>query len=157
RLVDKAHATGFAHYWLSTSQWISPPILLDTPHQLGAYFVRDGEVQDLAYGRLWLPGPAVSGLSILDGQHRVLGWATLRSSLETALAGHETSMPKISRLSKSQIVEVLGRMGREPVTLEVLDSTSLADHKQWFYDIASNAKGITKSLTAQFDGRSEIN
>lgn len=166
RLLNLRHARDFATYWKNTPRWAAPPLLLDTPVNLNEWFTVQYASEGLEAGVLSLPDPATSRIQILDGQHRVFGWNEVRESLRMRSAKAENSLSRArSRgASEQQIaaeVRDIGaledRLRSDYVTVEVLDGTSLEDHKQWFFDIAANAKGITKSLTASFDQHGEIN
>ena len=135
RRVSIQHAREFADYWQTNERWAVPPLLADTARSLAAHFTPIAESDDLVAGVLRLPSPGESGLHILDGQHRVLGWSLLRREP----GDHH------------------GRLDSEAVTLEILERIDVDDHKQFFYDIAANAKGITKSLSAGFDKRLPLN
>ena len=44
RLVDLKHARSFGKYWFANESWVAPPLLLDTPQDLGYWFVREGGI-----------------------------------------------------------------------------------------------------------------
>lgn len=166
RLIDLRHARGFATYWTNTPGWAAPPLLLDTPADLGEWFTPQYAHGGLEAGVLHLPGPALSGLQILDGQHRVFGWSDVRESLrirtievhERLARARTRGEPERLIAGEAQRIRALEeRLRKDHVTVEVLDHTSIDDHKQWFFDIAAHAKGITRSLTAAFDQRGHIN
>ena len=131
RRVSIQHARDFADYWQTNERWAVPPLLADTRHSLQAHFTPIAGSGDLVAGVLRLPHPDESGLHILDGQHRVLGWSLLRDEP----GDHHR------------------RLDDEAVTLEILERIDVDDHKQFFYDIAANARGVSKSLSAGFDKR----
>ncbi|WP_051681729.1 sigma-70 family RNA polymerase sigma factor [Cellulomonas sp. HZM] len=134
RRVSLRHATEFADYWLANRRWVAPPLLTDTPEVLDPWFEPISQSGGLIAGILRLPGPSASGLQILDGQHRTLGWHLL--------SGH--------------VGEHHERLSAESVTVEILEGVGIEEHKQYFFDIAANAKGISKSLSAGFDKRAPI-
>ena len=136
RRVSRQHARGFAEYWCANPRWIAPPVLVDTPHPLDPFFEPIASAGRMVVGRLYLPAPEVSGLEILDGQHRVLGWSMVATG------------PRAQEFER--------RLRDERITVEILERVGLDDHRQYFFDIASNARGITKSLTASFDKRSML-
>lgn len=133
RRVSRAHARGFTEYWRANRSWIAPPILVDTPQSLEPFFEPFASAGGIVAGHLRLPAAYESGIQILDGQHRVLGWSLARG--------------------ESADAELRRRLAEEHVTVEILERVETADHRQFFFDIASNAKGITKSVTAAFDKR----
>lgn len=165
RTVSPSHAKAFAAYWAATPNWAAPPLLLDTRKPLTDLFepfsgfaVPGG----LEAGVLRLPPPEVSLVQILDGQHRILGWSQLWAS---AAAGSVEATARMNRArdigdaaawmeamrERRQLEDVRDRMRRESATIEILEEVELEEHKQYFFDIASNAKGISKSLSAGFD------
>ena len=168
RLLDVRHARDFGAYWKQNAKWAVPPLLLDTPHSLDAWFEPTLTAGGLEAGVLQLPEPAISGLQILDGQHRAYGWAEVRASfaerasvlserLGRARAAGDSPAVEAALHEIADVQHLAGRLATEQVTIEVLDRIDADDHRQWFFDIAANAKGITKSLTAAFDQRSAIN
>ena len=80
RGVSRPYARGFADYWCENSSWIAPPILVDTPYSLNQYFEPLAAAGAIVAGKIYLPSPQDSGLQILDGQHRVLGWDMIAMS-----------------------------------------------------------------------------
>ncbi|MDF2848216.1 MAG: polymerase sigma factor, partial [Oerskovia sp.] len=166
RLLNLRHARAFATYWSTNRHWAAPPLLLDTPRDLGPWFASQFRSDGLEAGVLTLPEPATSGLQILDGQHRVYGWYDVRSGLQERVLELGERLARVRSRGEpdgqvvaeiERVVSLADRLMRDHVTVEVLDRTGLEEHKQWFFDIASNAKGITKSLTAAFDQRGAIN
>lgn len=168
RLIDVRHAREFGAYWKQNPKWAVPPLLLDTPKNLDLWFEPQWASGALEAGVLRLPQPAFSKLAILDGQHRIFGWNEVllatrertrildRRQAQAALGEAPEIGPLVAR-EIAELTEVQARLDREQVTVEVLDRVSAAEHKQWFFDIAANAKGITKSLTTAFDSRSAMN
>src|SRR5665647_3104330 len=86
RRVSRPHAIAFAEYWLANEKWIAPPLLLDTPRELDDFFTPTAGSADIVAGELRLRTHRHTGIEILDGQHRVLGWALLVERLEAAAA-----------------------------------------------------------------------
>lgn len=168
RRVDVKHAHEFGSYWLANSKWATPPLLLDTPSTLDDQFEIQQTNGTLDIGFLALGDPSISGVQILDGQHRVLGWTLLGRTLRASLGDEisranrarddgDTSAQSAANLQAESLRLGLRRLRDEAVTVEILDATDLVDHKQYFYDIAANARGISKSVTARFDSRDVIN
>lgn len=147
RRVNVAHADGFGQYWVRSSTWVVPPILVDTDHDLGRWFTPSAELgvlpEGFSVGTLALPRPSRSGLQILDGQHRVLGWMRLGVELTEALS----ATPERAEFA----ARALERMGQDRVTIEIVEALELDAHKQYFFDIAANALGISVSLASSFD------
>jgi DNA-sulfur modification-associated len=168
RTVNVKHATEFAAYWRENQKWATPPLLLDTTFPLAKDFEPRFEVGGVEFGVVRLPHNSAVELQILDGQHRILGWKIavdqvsdeLRKARESHLRAMEQGDP-ISIQTWSAKLEALGRLQerlrREYVTVEILEGVTLDDHKQYFNDIAVNARGISKSLTTSFDKRQVVN
>lgn len=168
RRVDPQHAADFAAYWMSNRQWATPPLLVDTATTLGDRYERvfsDGATDS---GRLNLTSDSARDLEILDGQHRILGWFTAAQTIRTArqAADREILLARAAgnlaqeRRAEAEFVECAGLDGRldaECVTVELFEGVSLDEHRQFFSDIATNAKGITKSQVAAFDQRDLVN
>lgn len=164
RRVDLKHATDFARYWRANSRWATPPLLLDTTYPLAHDFEARLKVAGVEFGVAHLPHNSAAELQILDGQHRILGWTIaardisleLKKAREGLLSAKENEDPISIQVAEAKVADLAGQQKRlrdEYVTVEILEGVSLADHKQYFHDIATNAKGITKSLTASFDRR----
>jgi RNA polymerase primary sigma factor len=165
RTVSVTRAKAFATYWANTANWAAPPLLLDTPKPLTDLFEPiAGFVAPagLDVGVLRLPTPETSLVQILDGQHRILGWSQLWASSGTASAEATARMNRArdardstawaeSMRGRRRIEDIRDRMRTESVTLEILEGVDLAEHKQYFFDMAANAKGISKSVSAGFD------
>jgi len=168
RTVNVRHATEFATYWRQNQKWATPPLLLDTTFPLAKDFEPRFETGGVEFGVVRLPHNSAVELQILDGQHRILGWKIaadqvsdeLRKGREAHLRATEQGDP-ISIQTWSSNLEALGRvqerLRREYVTVEILEGVTLDDHKQYFNDIAVNARGISKSLTTSFDKRQVVN
>lgn len=168
RRVNKRHAEKFGEYWRETKNWVAPPLLVDTILPLNSDFVEKFGVGGVDVGVLRLGYNSAEELAILDGQHRILGWKLVGERLSRELKnaymnleaarrdGHVDLESKILR----EIEEIRAdqhRFETEFVTLEIMQGVSEEDHKQAFNDIATNARGITKSVTVSFDRRSMIN
>lgn len=168
RRVSSLHAAKFGEYWRENERWACPPLLLDTTYPLSESFVPKFSAAGVEFGVVKLPHNSAQELEILDGQHRILGWKIAFDRLiedlkqaRTRLQGSRESQDpagvsyweeKLAALQESH-----ARLQREYITLEILEGVTLADHKQFFHDIAVNAKGITKSITVSFDRRNVMN
>jgi hypothetical protein len=168
RTVNVKHASEFGEYWRANVKWAVPPLLLDTTFPLAKDFEPSAAVAGVEFGVVKLPHNSAGELQILDGQHRILGWTIIsnriaeetRAAREKALRARELDDPLSLQIAQSKVDELARtqeRLRQEYVTVEILEGVSLDDHKQYFHDIAVNAKGITKSLTTSFDRRSLIN
>lgn len=168
RRVNESHAAKFGDYWRANVKWAAPPLLLDTTFPLNSEFEPKLKVGDVEFGVMHLPHNSADELVILDGQHRILGWKIAagriaeelkkaRVGLQTAketedLIGADVYTKKVAELNAQ-----VKRMRTEYVTLEILVGVTPEDHRQYFNDIAVNARGITKSVTASFDQREMLN
>jgi len=168
RTVDRAHAESFADYWMSNPRWATPPLLLDTLSMLVETFSAAGHVGEVGFGRLQMPSDADGVLAILDGQHRILGWDIAANRIESGLRSSEKAVEQAHLLGDScamkeaesrlhEYRELATRLATEHITAEIYQGVPGDEHRQFFSDIATNAKGITKSTTAAFDQRGLVN
>jgi len=168
RTVDRAHAESFADYWMSNPRWATPPLLLDTTSELADSFMVVGNVGEVDLGKLRIPSNAYGVLAILDGQHRILGWdiaakriaAALSSSQKAIEQAHvlgDTHAMAVAQDAQSTHQALARRLATEHITAEIYQGVPGDEHRQFFSDIATNAKGITKSTTAAFDQRELVN
>lgn len=168
RRVNKRHAEKFAEYWTENSDWVTPPLLIDTTAPLHEDFDAKFQAGGVEFGVLRIRQNSASSFDILDGQHRILGWKlagehiaeqlkSYRGNLQRAKELQDLDTQRIwnDRIAKTQAVEK--RYTSEYVTVEILQGLDEDDHRQAFNDIATNALGITKSVTVSFDRRSMIN
>lgn len=168
RRVNKKHAMDFGNYWEHHStEWVVPPILLDTSEELKfAEIKRDNEQISLV--TLELPVDHKNSLRILDGQHRILGWYLKRLDLNARLSDMTSAYNKAviaSSINDKEIIQKeldainshLRRLREENVSINLIDSLSAKKHQQYFVDIAKNALGINKTVQAKFDSASIIN
>lgn len=168
RRVDKRHAAKFGEYWRANDTWTAPPLLVDTTMPLDEGFEPLFDVGGVAVGKLQIHRNASSEFAILDGQHRILGWKLMEDKLAKEYKEARAELKKAEEdgnpdqladaQKKLEEIEVSHRrFETEFVTLEIMQGVSEEDHKQAFNDIATNARGITKSVTVSFDRRSMIN
>lgn len=168
RRVNETHAAKFGDYWRENIRWATPPLLLDTTFPLTKEFEPKFSAGGVEFGILYLPHNSADELEILDGQHRILGWKLITGRIIDELKrareqlmnsrdvedaiGIDTYERKVAELDAQ-----VNRMRNEYITLEILEGVTIEEHKQFFHDIAVNAKGITKSVTVGFDRRNLIN
>ena len=168
RRVDAAHAEGFARYWQKNRRWAAPPLLLDTMYPLSGDFDERLRTEGAASGVLSLPDNAREVLEILDGQHRILGWhlaaeevdaglASSRRAIGTAHVLGDAGASRSGREALARFEALERRLDTEYVTLEIFEGIGLEEHRQFFSDIATNAKGINKSVMTAFDQRGMVN
>ena len=168
RTVSATRAAAFADYWRQNTRWATPPLLLDTLHPLSEDFQAKSTVSGVDFGIVRLPHNSASDLQILDGQHRILGWTIasrrisdeLKRARTAEITAADRGKHEAAAEARRQVAALVAeqeRLRSEYVTVEILEGVTLDDHKQYFHDIATNAKGITKSLTASFDRRNPVN
>jgi hypothetical protein len=168
RRVSKKHAMDFGNYWeMHSTEWVVPPILLDTAEELSfTELKRDNDQISLV--SLNLPADHKHSLRILDGQHRILGWYLKNLDLNARLSECTTAYNKAVIASATKDKEIiqreldlinlhLKRLENEHVSINLIDSLSAKKHQQFFVDIAKNALGINKTVQAKFDSASIIN
>jgi hypothetical protein len=168
RRVNKTHAVKFGEYWREGEKWACPPLLLDTTFPLSADFEPKYNAGGVEFGILRLPHNSAQELDILDGQHRILGWVSIsetlineakkaRENLQGSKAAEDPVGIQVWEEKLKKLNEDQQRLRKEYVTLEILEGVSREEHKQYFHDIAVNARGITKSVTVSFDRRNVMN
>lgn len=168
RTVSAPRSIAFGQYWRENVKWATPPLLLDTTYPLSDDFELKATVAGVDFGVLRLPYNSETELQILDGQHRILGWThtarklseELRRARDRLITAEENGVASEVDAARTVVDELRAlqvRLRDEYVTVEILEGVTLEDHKQYFHDIATNAKGITKSITASFDQRNAVN
>ncbi|MGV0397064.1 DNA sulfur modification protein DndB [Corynebacterium suicordis] len=168
RRVQKRHAEKFGEYWRENETWAAPPLLLDTTAPLDEDFEVKFRAAGVEIGVLKIYQSASSQFAILDGQHRILGWKLVgdrmarelknaRADLQLEIQRGDEEAQDNAQKKIDRILEGQRRFESEYVTLEIMQGVSDEDHKQAFNDIATNARGITKSVTASFDRRHLVN
>lgn len=164
RRVSPTHARKFGQYWRANREWVSPPLLLDTLAPLRDSFEPKFEAGGVEVGILKLPYNTAGELDILDGQHRILGWKLIADAISEDLKKSREHLERSRRAEDPigvqhyeglvrQALADQERLSSEYVTLEILEGLDADTHRQYFSDIAVNAKGITKSTTVGFDQR----
>ena len=168
RRVSKKHAMDFGNYWeMHSTEWVVPPILLDTAEELTFTEIKRDKDQ-ISLVDLLLPTDHKHSLRILDGQHRILGWYLKRLDLNVRLSDATTAYNKAVIASSYADKEIIQReldainshskrLDQEYVSINLIDSLSAKKHQQFFVDIAKNALGINKTVQAKFDSASIIN
>lgn len=168
RRVSKKHAMDFGNYWeMHSTEWVVPPILLDTAEELTFTEIKRDNDQ-ISHVELNLPADHKHSLRILDGQHRILGWYLKKLELNVRLTDATTAYNKAVIASSNTDKEIIQReldainshskrLDEEHVSINLIDSLSAKKHQQFFVDIAKNALGINKTVQAKFDSASIIN
>lgn len=167
RRVNRRHAESFGTYWRENDNWVAPPLLVDTSAPLDEGFTPHFSAGGVEFGVLQLHQGSTGLFDILDGQHRILGWKLIGDKLteelkyfRNKLASADREDTDVQREWRNKIAEVeasIKRYESEYVTVEILHGLTENDHRQAFNDIATNALGIPKSMTVNFDSRSIIN
>ncbi|MFJ9777872.1 DNA sulfur modification protein DndB [Kitasatospora sp. NPDC101157] len=159
RRVDRTHARGFGQYLHNKPDWVAPALL-----------ARDGGVCDFSPiegsgGRVgYLEVPWVIGtvecLSIIDGQHRVLGVHLEQERISRSLNDINRDLRK--RISEGRtakltaerdaLISQMKRLNEEFVGLSVYVERDFVKARQMFVDVADNAKGMSAAVRARFDG-----
>ena len=167
RRVDPTHAHHFAEYVRERSDWISPALMLRAPND-AFEFEQDAEIKGSQYGTLSLPRVARRDLGILDGQHRILGVHMALDEITQELQQTRDSVAAAKRNGDNAAVKALEpklkklqhqreRFAYERFSVQIVLEDEERGYKRMFYDIADNAKGITKTLRARFDDRKVVN
>ncbi|MGM1028979.1 MAG: DNA sulfur modification protein DndB [Actinomycetota bacterium] len=168
RTVNVSHAVKFGEYWRDNRLWAAPPLLMDTMYPLSQSFEKQFGAGGVEFGIISLPHNSKDELQILDGQHRIFGWADalrkvqgdlteVREQLQLAKRNEDQTAVNLWSAKLAKLADELERSRSEYVTLEVWEGMTREEHKQAFHDIAVNAKGITKSVTMRFDTRQMLN
>lgn len=168
RRVNESHAGSFGEYWRDNERWATPPLLLDTLYPLSREFDSKFAAGGVEFGVVKLPHNSSHELDILDGQHRILGWKLITERLLDEIRRYREDLQRArevedeigiqlfeQKIAKAQAS--LDRLRKEYITLEILEGVTKSDHKQYFHDIAVNARGISKSITVSFDRRNVLN
>lgn len=167
RRINPSHARGFAEYVQERPNWVCPSLLLRAPD--GEFQFRlEKEIGGTELGVLAIPRLARNSLQILDGQHRILGfhlaWRAvtdgLREDREALTLARKNGPPELVQEVERRLNHRLGmrdRLGRERVSIDIVIVDDPEAYKQVFVDIADNAKGVTRTLSARFDRIKVVN
>ena len=168
RRVIMSHARKFGEFWRANPKCITPALLFDTTWPLSSDFEPKFSAAGVEFGVLNLPHNSAEALEILDGQHRILGWHLIGQAITREVKEASDSLAKARSLGESDSEEIwterleaarqsLKRFESEFVSLMIVEGLTGEEHRQIFADIANNAKGISKSVTVQFDTREILN
>jgi hypothetical protein len=167
RRVNKRHAMEFGDYWESQRNgWISPPLLLDTELVIEYQYVPQLNLDSTVL--INIPSSKKREVSILDGQHRVLGWFLKRNDLlsrqndanatyNRAVFSNDLILKLAAEDELRKIEYSLNRMRNEKVGITLISGLLRKQHQQFFVDIAKNALGINKTVQGKFDATSIVN
>lgn len=164
RRIVPAHAKGFAEYVVDDPGWVSPSLLLRAPNIFEFKRIEEVETGSTQLGLLGVPKHAKNEISIVDGQHRTLGfhlaWEILGTRIEKARSALEASKdyndPIQVSVHQKDFDEAIARrdqLARERVSVQIIvvESTNVA--RRIFLDINDNAKGIAGAVKTRFDDR----
>jgi hypothetical protein len=165
RRIQLAHARGFGEYIRERPDWVSPSLLLRAPEDEFSFEAKR-EIGGTEFGILRVPRLARNQLKILDGQHRILGfhlaWELVDQSIQDrrealaiarrngspAIRDAERNLDKATRLRE--------QLAAARVSIDIVIVDDPEAYKQVFVDIADNAKGVTRTLSARFDRRKVV-
>lgn len=166
RKINLSHAKGFAEYIQERDNWVCPSLLLRAPE--GEFqFRSEKAIGGTELGILAIPRLARDSLKVLDGQHRILGfhlaWRAISDSIQKereALAvarrnGPDEFVKEIKRRLDRKLA-LRDRLSQARVSIDILIVDDPEAYKQLFVDIADNAKGVTRTLSARFDRRKVV-
>lgn len=170
RQITVSHAESFAEYLRERDNWVCPRLLLRAPQGEFNWKLEwsSGE-GGTRLGRLGIPKLARDCLNITDGQHRVLGfhraWHRLNDDIQKArehLAraksnGEDPALISEAEKQVKRLLQVRDTWARQRIGLDIMIVDDPKAYKQVFVDIAENAKGISRSLSARFDTSKVVN
>lgn len=164
RKVDSRHAKAFGDYIRQQETWVAPTLLA---RDNGGCHFEENPTSDGGLGYLTIPWAvgALSPLSNIDGQHRILGVHLGIRSLGEEIKkidreiGRTTKQAKIADLTaaKDKLAGHLKRLENESVGVDIYVEPSNLLARQMFVDVADNAKGISSALRARFDSSKVAN
>lgn len=170
RKVRLGHAQAFADYIRANEHWHSGPLTIRTSSStVGFEVFEGGDHQIIRFGKLRVPRNSRDSFRIIDGQHRILGLALLFEQLNNervAALDRQRTAEQIGepaqvigqfRKAVEDIDQVLRRVERDCITVDLVIEDNTAHAKQVFVDVAENALGITKSVSKVFDRRRVVN
>ena len=158
RRVDERHASDFAKYLNDKEDWVAPSLLA---RDNGGCRFDEVAGTDGKLGYLEVPWStgALAPLTTIDGQHRILGVDIEIKSLTEQINKREREKQRARADSRIAVLteeiarlrERLERLQNEAVGLEIYVEPDSDKARQMFVDVADNAKGISRALTARFD------
>lgn len=170
RVIRPGHAKDFANYVRRNERWHCGPLTVRTSSDVVSFEAfKDGQFGFLSIGMLRIPRNTRSAFRIIDGQHRVLGIDTMLKDINEELLDRRAalhnaesvdSLPQVTQVFKNQIDKLkrqLERTQEESLSIDLVIEDSKEEARQIFTDVANNALGISKSVTARFDSRKVVN
>jgi len=170
RQVKLGHAQAFADYVRQNETWHSGPLTVRTTSSAVKFETLDGgDYGTLKVGLLRVPRNSRDSFRIIDGQHRVLGIDLLLRQLNEEIADRANMLKQAERNGEPkalreefqrklrELQSTLDRVAEDSIGIDLVieDDSELA--RQMFVDVANNALGINKAITARFDSRSVVN
>ncbi len=164
RRIVRAHARGFGEYVRNDRGWVCPALLLRAPDILNFDPVKGINAGTTQFGQLAVPKDAKSEISIVDGQHRTLGfhlaWEGLMAEVQKARAnlargkdaGDATAV-QIAEKTLNKLIKQRDALNSERVSVQIVIVDTPEVARRVFVDINDNAKGITGAVKSRFDDR----
>ncbi|WP_069386454.1 DNA sulfur modification protein DndB [Cellulosimicrobium cellulans] len=167
RRIVPAHARDFANYILETPEWVSPALLVRAPDIFKFEPYDAINTATTQFGILAVPKDARDELSLVDGQHRTLGfhiaWEILSKQIEEAradlAAAKNSSGPEVVAHFQKVLDGLLARrdeLSSERVSVQVVIVETPEVARRIFVDINDNAKGITGAVRERFNDRTAV-
>lgn len=158
RKVDRRHAKEFGDYIGSKPNWCAPGLMARDNGGCRFDPIPDA---DGAVGYLEIPWStgALSPLTTIDGQHRILGADIEMKSVTDEINRVERELTRtrsedrtaVLRHRREELAARLERLQTEHVGLDIYVEPNNVIARQMFVDVADNAKGISSALRARFD------
>lgn len=164
RKVDGRHAKAFGDYIRQQETWVAPTLLA---RDNGGCSFEEAPGTDGQIGYLTIPWAtgALSPLSNVDGQHRILGVYLIIRTLGEEIKKIDREITRATRpdkiadltASKDKLAAQLKRLENESVGVDIYVEPNNTLARQMFVDVADNAKGISSALKARFDSSKVAN
>jgi len=170
RQVHEGHAKDFASYIRNHKGWHAGSLTVRAVSSAVRFKMYEGgDMGPVKIGMLEVPRNSNNAFRIIDGQHRVLGVSILLRQLGDELVEARSRRAKAERIrAEKAAIELFDkeiaalealktRVENDSITIDLLieDDTDLA--RQIFVDVANNARGVAKSVTALFDQNKVVN
>jgi len=173
RQVKLPRAKGFADYVRENEGWHAGPLTIRTDSATVKFEAFDGilnaDGSTMRVGMLKVPRINRDGFRIVDGQHRQLGFNILLNEVANDLTDAKQKLQSaVSRGEAKELIanfrkqvkaleQLQGRLDKESVAIDLLIENDHLLARQVFVDVANNALGVPKTVTARFDLRKVVN
>lgn len=164
RKVDSRHAKAFGDYIRQEETWVAPTLLA---RDNGGCTFEEAPGTEGRIGYLTIPWAtgALSPLSNVDGQHRILGVHLIIRTLGEEIKKIDREIARATRpdkiadftASRDKLAGQLQRLENESVGVDIYVEPNNILARQMFVDVADNAKGISSALKARFDSSKVAN